>query len=69
MYFHLATPIVREEPEKIRKWREEQKTRLEQKDLEEEVKFKELREQARKERDDWYKHHEDSIRKTKASNR
>lgn len=60
---------VTEEPEKIRKWREEQKTRLEEKDREEERKKDELREQARKELEDWYKHHEEAISKTKAANR
>lgn len=62
-------PPVREEPEKIKKWREEQKTRLEEKDREEEKKKLELREDAKKELEDWYKHHEESISKTKASNR
>ncbi|KXJ70075.1 hypothetical protein RP20_CCG024939 [Aedes albopictus] len=60
---------VTEEPERIRKWREEQKARLEEKDREEERKKEELREQARKELEDWYKHHEESISKTKAANR
>lgn len=64
-----ASPVVREEPERIKLWREEQKTRLEQKDLEEEKKKEELREQARKELEDWYKHHEEAIAKTKSSNR
>ncbi|XP_065080378.1 clathrin light chain isoform X3 [Ochlerotatus camptorhynchus] len=60
---------VTEEPERIRKWREEQKARLEEKDREEERKREELREQARKELEDWYKHHEEAISKTKAANR
>ncbi|XP_050067486.1 clathrin light chain isoform X2 [Anopheles maculipalpis] len=60
---------VTEEPEKIRKWREDQKARLEEKDREEERKKEELREQARKELEDWYKHHEETISKTKAANR
>lgn len=65
-----GTPApVREEPEKIKKWREEQKARLEEKDKEEEKKKQELREQAKKELEDWYKHHEETISKTKASNR
>ncbi|XP_055588900.1 clathrin light chain isoform X2 [Uranotaenia lowii] len=63
-------PVVHlEEPERIRKWREEQKARLEQKDREEELKKEELREQARKELEDWYKHHDEAISKTKAANR
>jgi len=64
-----APPVVREEPEKIKKWREEQQKRLEEKDREEEKKKLELREQAKKELEDWYKHHEEAISKTKASNR
>ena len=59
----------KEEPEKIKKWREEQKTRLEEKDREEEIKKEELRHIATKELQDWYKHHEEQIAKTKAANR
>lgn len=66
---YTVNPPVREEPERIKKWREEQKTRLEEKDEEEEKKKLELRDQAKKELEDWYKHHEESISKTKASNR
>lgn len=60
---------VREEPEKIRKWREEQKERLEVKDANEEKKREEWREIAKKELEDWYRHHEETISKTKAANR
>lgn len=67
--FVVAPPTVREEPERIKKWREEQKARLEEKDREEEKKKDELREQAKKELKDWYKHHEEAISKTKSSNR
>jgi len=42
---------------------------LEEKDREEEKKKDELREQAKKELEDWYKHHEEAIAKTKSSNR
>ncbi|VEN46773.1 unnamed protein product [Callosobruchus maculatus] len=59
----------RVEPEKIRKWREEQAKRLEEKDKEEEKKKQELREIAKKELEDWYKNHEETIAKTKAANR
>ncbi|KAK9876634.1 hypothetical protein WA026_014013 [Henosepilachna vigintioctopunctata] len=62
-------PVVREEPEKIKKWREEQIKRLEAKDAEEERKKEELREIAKKELADWYKNHEETISKTKAANR
>ncbi|KAH0820295.1 hypothetical protein GEV33_002306 [Tenebrio molitor] len=60
---------VREEPEKIKKWREEQIKRLEEKDVEEEKKKLELRDIARKELEDWYRNHEEAIAKTKAANR
>ncbi|KAH8240204.1 hypothetical protein KR032_012165 [Drosophila birchii] len=62
-------PPSREEPEKIRKWREEQKQRLEEKDLEEERKKEELRQQSKKELDDWLRQIGESISKTKLSSR
>ncbi|XP_043664803.1 clathrin light chain isoform X7 [Vespula pensylvanica] len=64
-----SAPPVKEEPEKIRKWREEQKTRLEEKDAEEEKKKEEWREAAKKELEEWYKHHAEAISKTKTTNR
>ncbi|XP_055703958.1 clathrin light chain isoform X8 [Phlebotomus papatasi] len=66
--YRSAKPPM-EEPEKIKKWREDQKTRLEEKDREEEKKKEELKVQAKKELEDWYKQHEESITKTKSSNR
>ncbi|KAL0884249.1 hypothetical protein ABMA27_016240 [Loxostege sticticalis] len=59
----------REEPEKIRIWREEQKKRLEEKDAEEEKKKEEMLKVAKKELEDWYKTHNEQIAKTKAANR
>ncbi|XP_041973250.1 clathrin light chain isoform X2 [Aricia agestis] len=59
----------REEPEKIRLWREEQKKRLQEKDEEEERKKQEMLKVAKKELEDWYKTHEEQIAKTKAANR
>lgn len=59
----------REEPEKIKLWREEQKKRLEEKDAEEEMKREEMMKIAKKELEDWYKNHEEQIAKTKAANR
>ncbi|CAH0721419.1 unnamed protein product, partial [Brenthis ino] len=70
-----AAPVVsvfrqeREEPEKIKLWREEQKKRLEEKDAEEEEKKQEMLKVAKKELEDWYKTHEEQIAKTKAANR
>lgn len=62
-------PVTREEPEKIKKWREEQKKRLEEKDANEEKRKEELREGAKKELAEWYRHHEEQIAKTKTANR
>ena len=62
-------PPSRIEPEKIRKWREEQKQRLEEKDREEDRKREELRLQAKQELDDWLRQTEESIAKTKAASR
>uniref|UniRef100_A0A1B6KUT6 Clathrin light chain n=1 Tax=Graphocephala atropunctata TaxID=36148 RepID=A0A1B6KUT6_9HEMI len=64
-----SKPVIREEPEKIKKWREEQKARLEEKDANEEKKKAEMREAAKRELEEWYKHHEEVIAKTKADNR
>ena len=38
-------------------------------DQEEEVRKKELRDKAKKELDDWYKHHQEQLEKTKENNR
>ncbi len=84
----MTSSIPREEPEKIRKWREEQKLRLEKKgtthiedllaqfsllyfwaDEEEERKKQEMKEAARKELEDWYKQHKETIEKTRSANR
>uniref|UniRef100_A0A1L8EIF9 Clathrin light chain n=1 Tax=Haematobia irritans TaxID=7368 RepID=A0A1L8EIF9_HAEIR len=62
-------PPSRIEPEKIRKWREEQQQRLEEKDREEERKKEELRQQAKKELEDWLRQTEESIAKTKSAAR
>ncbi|XP_068210525.1 clathrin light chain isoform X7 [Palaemon carinicauda] len=61
--------IQREEPEKIKIWREEQRIRLEQKDIEEEENKNELREKAKKELEEWYKQHEEQVAKTRQANR
>lgn len=52
-----------------RKWREEQNNLLREKDEEETEALKELRETARKELEDWYNHHEDTLKHAKDSNR
>ncbi|KAL8572582.1 hypothetical protein ACOMHN_017216 [Nucella lapillus] len=60
---------VRVEPEKILIWREEQTKRLEQKDQAEEKTKEDWRQKAKKELDDWYKHHLEQLEKTKENNR
>uniref|UniRef100_A0A915AQI4 Clathrin light chain n=1 Tax=Parascaris univalens TaxID=6257 RepID=A0A915AQI4_PARUN len=62
-----STPKV--EPEKIRKWREEQKIILQKKDEAEERKKEEMRAAAKKELDEWYAQRAEQLRKTKAANR
>lgn len=58
-----------QEPEKIKKWREEQKKRIETKDAEEELKKKEWKEAAKKELDDWYKNRQEQLVKTRENNK
>lgn len=60
---------VREEPEKIRIWREEQEKRLMEKDAAEEDSKEELRHKAMKELEEWYKQHEEQVTKTRQANR
>lgn len=65
----LVQPPSADVPEKIRKWREAQLSRLEDKDAAEEKAKEVLRKQAEKELEDWYKRHEETIAKTKNLNR
>ncbi|KAG1666741.1 Clathrin light chain A [Nymphon striatum] len=60
---------VKEEPEKLKLWREKQQEMLEQKDEEEEKKKNELRDGAKKELDEWYSRYNDQIEKSKVNNR
>jgi len=64
-----TSTIPKIEPEKIRKWRQDQKQRLEQKDVAEEKKMQDWRSQAKKELDDWYKSRRDQLEKASKSNR
>jgi hypothetical protein len=57
------------EPETIRKWREEFSARINKKDVEEETKRKEMREQAKKELDDFYKQRVEQMERSKEQNR
>jgi len=59
----------REEPEKIRKWREEQQRLLEQKDADEAKKKEELRQSAKHELEEWYLRYSEQLEKSKLVNR
>ncbi|XP_035219671.1 clathrin light chain-like isoform X2 [Stegodyphus dumicola] len=70
--FPATTPsrsANREEPQKIKMWREEQQKMLEIKDAEEEKKKLELQQTAKKELDDWYARYREQIEKAKLNNR
>ncbi|NXS90817.1 CLCA protein, partial [Jacana jacana] len=60
---------LQSEPESIRKWREEQKERLEQLDANSRKQESEWKEKAIKELEEWYARQEEKLQKTKASNR
>ncbi|XP_028815512.1 clathrin light chain B isoform X2 [Denticeps clupeoides] len=60
---------LRQEPESLRKWREEQKTRLEQLDAASKASEAEWKEKARKELEEWHVHQSDQLEKNKANNR
>jgi len=59
----------REEPAKIKIWREQQKERLEKKDAQEEKEKQKWREQAKRELEEWYKSHTDHVEKATKNNR
>lgn len=56
-------------PEKIRIWQEKQEKLLLEKDAAEEEAREVLKAKAKKELEDWYKRHDESIEKTKVLNR
>ncbi|XP_053318663.1 clathrin light chain B isoform X2 [Spea bombifrons] len=58
-----------QEPESLRKWREEQKTRLEELDAASKVTEQEWREKAKKDLEEWYQRQSEQIEKNKISNR
>ncbi|XP_071382323.1 clathrin light chain B [Centroberyx affinis] len=60
---------LRQEPESLRKWREEQKTRLEELDTASKAAEAEWKEKARKELEDWHVHQNEQMEKNKANNR
>ncbi|CAN9514838.1 unnamed protein product [Ophioblennius macclurei] len=61
--------IQRQEPESLRKWREEQKDRLEALDSASKAAEAEWREKAKKELEDWHVHQSEQMEKNKANNR
>lgn len=69
MAYSPIPSVPREEPEKIKIWREEQEVRLKEKDAAEELSKAELKEKAQRELEDWYKQHEEQVAKTRQANR
>jgi len=65
----LSIKKDKEEPEHMRKWKEEQQERLMKKDQEESAAMEELKVKAKQELEDWYKRYETQVEKTKSSNR
>ncbi|XP_056239000.1 clathrin light chain B isoform X3 [Seriola aureovittata] len=61
--------IQRQEPESLRKWREEQKARLEALDSASKAAEAEWKEKAKKELEDWHVHQNEQMEKNKANNR
>ncbi|KAI1722819.1 clathrin light chain domain-containing protein [Ditylenchus destructor] len=61
--------VEKEEPEKIRKWRENQKRMIEEKDKAEEKKKEELREHAKKELQEWHAQRVARLEQRKKDNR
>lgn len=61
-----TSSVVREVPEKIQLWQENQKQMLEQKDRNEEEAIEKLRHDGKEELDIWYKNHQSSLEKTRA---
>ncbi len=69
MQIHSNVSVVKEVPEKIRLWEENQKQMLEKKDKDEQEAIKKLREEGKQELESWYKNHESSLEKTRAITR
>ncbi|XP_051932384.1 clathrin light chain B isoform X2 [Hippocampus zosterae] len=61
--------VQRQEPESLRKWREEQKERLEALDSASKAAEAKWREKAKKELEDWHVHQSEQMEKNKANNR
>jgi len=66
----FSQPIIpSEEPESIKKWREDHRRALDEKDAEEKVKIAELKEQGKQELEEWYTRYTDQLAKAKQQNR
>ncbi|XP_026993883.1 clathrin light chain B isoform X1 [Tachysurus fulvidraco] len=61
--------VQRQEPESLRKWREEQKGRLEELDSASKAAEIEWKEKAKKELEDWHAHQREQMEKNKVNNR
>ncbi|XP_023184527.1 clathrin light chain B isoform X5 [Xiphophorus maculatus] len=61
--------IQRQEPESLRKWKEEQKARLEALDSASKAAEAEWRDKAKKELEDWHVHQNEQMEKNKTNNR
>ncbi|XP_075897722.1 clathrin light chain B isoform X1 [Nelusetta ayraudi] len=61
--------VQRQEPESLRKWREEQKARLEALDSASKAAEAEWKEKAKKELEEWHVHQSEQMEKNKANNR
>ncbi|KAF7698424.1 hypothetical protein HF521_004934 [Silurus meridionalis] len=59
--------VLRQEPESLRKWREEQKGRLEQLDTASKAAEAEWKEKAKKELEDWHAHQQEQMEKIKST--
>lgn len=57
------------EPEKIKKWREEQEKMLQEKDAKESLEREALRAQAKKELEEWHVRHREHLEKSRKANR
>jgi len=60
---------VGEEPESIKQWKADQEVRLREKDENEEKNKEDLKKQAAKELEDWYKRYDEQLQKNKEINR
>lgn len=68
--FTMNQPIVpTEEPESIKKWREENEAALAAKDAQEAEKIEELRQQGKKELEEWYENYLANLATSKQQNR